>query len=248
MRLGGFEVDHFADKLGRFDRVYVGATQIYPKPAPTVTGVDPASGGESGGQLVTITGTTFYGTPVVTVGGVLATSVTLVSGTVLTAVVPAQSAGSVSLTVTTASGTSNAVQFEYLAITPMGMNKVGQFGHGSATFAKVTGWAADVAGFPNTAMPTDGELEVKTSGRHTVTTRCVARRSGQVYFQVHVNDLPVGEQFGDPVTSGSGVEFTVDDTQAFDLSAGDRVSLRMSRTSGTAAFNWVSTGSYLRIG
>jgi hypothetical protein len=67
-----------------------------------------------GGTTITITGTGFAGTSAVEFGPLPATSFKVASGTKLTAVVPAESAGTVNVTVTTAAGTSPAVLGDHL--------------------------------------------------------------------------------------------------------------------------------------
>jgi len=70
-------------------------------PAPTVTSVtgeNPQT--TAGGKSITINGTDFVATPTVTVGGTLATEVTWVSATQLTATAPAKVAGSYDVVVT----------------------------------------------------------------------------------------------------------------------------------------------------
>ncbi len=66
-------------------------------PAPTLAGISPDHGPESGGTTVTLTGTgfldNFAGTNTVTIGGVAATSVVVTSNTSLTCVTPALAAG-----------------------------------------------------------------------------------------------------------------------------------------------------------
>ena len=88
---------------------------------PTVTGVSPTSGPTAGGTTVTITGTGFTDATQVDFGAVAASSFTVNSaGTQITATSPAESAGTVHVTVTTAGGTSaksSADQFTYLAET-----------------------------------------------------------------------------------------------------------------------------------
>ncbi len=84
-------------------------------PAPTVTSVVPNSGPTTGGNTVTIDGTGFTGATAVHFGATPATSYTVVSDTRITAVVPARSAGTVTVTVTTAGGTSNGVVYTYIA-------------------------------------------------------------------------------------------------------------------------------------
>ena len=63
--------------------------------APTVTSVSPSSGTSAGGTTITITisGTNFVSGATVTVGGVAATSVSVVSATSITATTPAGMSG-----------------------------------------------------------------------------------------------------------------------------------------------------------
>jgi hypothetical protein len=74
----------------------------------SVTGLSPTAGPTAGGTLVTITGTGFVSGATVKFGSTAATGVTFVSSTQLTAVSPAESAGTVDVTVTTPGGTSAA--------------------------------------------------------------------------------------------------------------------------------------------
>ncbi len=88
-----------------------------PAVPPVVTGVVPSSGPTAGGTSVTITGTDFVTGATVHFGTKLATKVTVVSATRITATSPA-GAGTVGVTVTTPGGTSavtGAELFEYLA-------------------------------------------------------------------------------------------------------------------------------------
>ncbi|MCL4442751.1 MAG: IPT/TIG domain-containing protein [Actinobacteria bacterium] len=87
-----------------------------PAPAPTITSISPTSGPTAGGTSVTITGTNFTSSATVDFGSTAATSVTYNSATSLTATSPAESAGTVDVTVTTVgdtSATSSADQFTY---------------------------------------------------------------------------------------------------------------------------------------
>ena len=85
-------------------------------PAPTVSSVSPNSGSTSGGTNVTITGTNFASGATVTFGSASATSVTVVSGTQITATTPAGSAGAVTVTVTVNGQSGNLVNgFTYIA-------------------------------------------------------------------------------------------------------------------------------------
>ncbi|GLX51268.1 hypothetical protein Shyhy01_42180 [Streptomyces hygroscopicus subsp. hygroscopicus] len=86
---------------------------------PVVNSVDPAQGPVSGGTTVVITGTGFTGATAVRFGSVNAASYSVSSGTQITAVTPAGTAGPVPVTVTTPGGTSNAtVTFTYTAVPP----------------------------------------------------------------------------------------------------------------------------------
>jgi hypothetical protein len=81
--------------------------------APTVTRVSPTSGPTSGGQSITITGSGYVTGATVSLGGVAAISVVVVSATSLTAHVPAHAGGTVDVRVTTAGGTSAAVKADH---------------------------------------------------------------------------------------------------------------------------------------
>ena len=85
-------------------------------PYPAMSSVSPATGSTAGGTAITITGTSLTGATSVTVGGVAATSVVVVSSTSVTAVTPAGTAGGKSVAVTTPSGTATATNaFTYFA-------------------------------------------------------------------------------------------------------------------------------------
>jgi hypothetical protein len=85
---------------------------------PTVTSISPSSGPLAGGTSVTITGTNFTGTTGVNFGSNNALGFTVNSATQITATSPANSAGTVDITVTTTLGTntnSSADKFTYVA-------------------------------------------------------------------------------------------------------------------------------------
>ncbi|MDX3240114.1 IPT/TIG domain-containing protein [Streptomyces sp. ME03-5709C] len=75
--------------------------------------ISPSQGSTGGGTLVTITGTNLAGTSAVRFGSKLASDLTQVSPTQVTAVSPSGS-GTVPVTVTTPGGTSNPVSFFYV--------------------------------------------------------------------------------------------------------------------------------------
>jgi hypothetical protein len=78
----------------------------YDKPAPAITAINPASGPEAGGTMITITGTDLLGATAVHFGATAATSFTVTSDTQITVTAPAGADGVVDVTVTTAAGTS----------------------------------------------------------------------------------------------------------------------------------------------
>ena len=85
---------------------------------PTVSGVSTTAGPLGGNNSVTITGTGFLGTTGVMFGTTAAQSFTIVSDTTLTAVAPAESAGTVDVTVATSAGSSSqssADHYTYMA-------------------------------------------------------------------------------------------------------------------------------------
>jgi IPT/TIG domain len=91
-------------------------------PLPSVTSLSPTSGPTAGGTTVTIRGTNFNGATQVLFGTVPATGVSVSSSTKLTAVAPAQGAGSDNVFVSTPGGTSAAVtadQFTYVLTLPV---------------------------------------------------------------------------------------------------------------------------------
>ncbi|MCL4553284.1 MAG: IPT/TIG domain-containing protein, partial [Candidatus Marsarchaeota archaeon] len=84
--------------------------------APTIASVSPTSGTTAGGTSVTITGTNLNGATAVDFGTTAGT-ITADSSTSITATSPAESAGTVDITVTTAGGgstTPGADQFTYV--------------------------------------------------------------------------------------------------------------------------------------
>jgi IPT/TIG domain-containing protein len=82
--------------------------------APTLSGVAPAQGPSSGGNIVTLTGTGLAYTTEVTIGG-SAVAFSVFSDTEVTATVPSGAAGTVNVTVTTPGGTSAPVTYTRVA-------------------------------------------------------------------------------------------------------------------------------------
>lgn len=76
----------------------------YGNPTPTIASLAPTSGTTAGGTDVTITGTNFYPGTTVTFGGTSAVSVNVLNTTTLIARTPARPAGTVAVTVRSATG------------------------------------------------------------------------------------------------------------------------------------------------
>jgi len=116
-------------------------------PAPVISSLVPASGLTTGGTAVTITGTNFTGTRSVSFGSTAAKSFTFNSDTTITAVSPAaNAAGTVTVSVTTASGASTA--------NPAGANQ----------FTYTLPPAPAVSSISPTSGPTTGGTSVTISG------------------------------------------------------------------------------------
>ena len=99
-----------ADK-GKGFRVARTADIIY------ISSVTPNSGATAGGTAITITGANLTGATSVTIGGVAATNVVVLSSTTITAVTPAGTVGAASVAVTTPGGTATATNaFLYIAV------------------------------------------------------------------------------------------------------------------------------------
>jgi hypothetical protein len=81
---------------------------LRPVVAPTVTAVSPAFGPAAGGTSVTISGTGLLGVMSVKFGGTAASTFTINSDSSITATAPAQSAGTVDVTVSTLGGGTSA--------------------------------------------------------------------------------------------------------------------------------------------
>ena len=158
-------------------------------PAPTVTGISPTSGPDSGGTTVTITGTDLSGTTDVEFGSTPATDVSGDGPTQLTATAP-PGTGTVDITVTTPSGTStttNADQYTYIA--PRFVQQTG-----SPTVATgpptVQSSGAGLAGSVNPqGLTTTAHFEYGLDSRYTK-----SGTSGPVYDH-STTDEPVGTDF-----------------------------------------------------
>ena len=101
------------------------SADVYAFGAPSVSKVAPDAGPTAGGNTVTVSGSGFVSGSTVKFGStVAASSVSFVSGTELKAVVPAESAGTVAVTVTTPAGTSATSSADVYAFGAPSVSKV----------------------------------------------------------------------------------------------------------------------------
>jgi outer membrane protein assembly factor BamB len=116
--------DHFASPSAAGGRLFVAsgssvtAYQIAQLALPTVTKLKPNTGPVAGGTTVTITGANFAGATAVKFGSTSAGKFTVESGTSINAVSPAETAGAVDVTVTTAGGTSAISSKDHFKFAP----------------------------------------------------------------------------------------------------------------------------------
>ena len=93
----------------------------YQLPAPRVDAIDPAEGSAAGGTAVTISGANFRTGATVSIGGVAATAINIVSSNMITAVTPPHADGLASITITNSDSQSHtlASAFNYIGLPPV---------------------------------------------------------------------------------------------------------------------------------
>ena len=88
-------------------------TTTGPATGATVASVNPNTGPDSGGTAVTISGTNFGASPIVSFGNSLANKIVLVNSTTITAVTPPHAGGAVGVTVSSATGGTGTLPTAY---------------------------------------------------------------------------------------------------------------------------------------
>jgi hypothetical protein len=148
-------------------------TFTYTAPAPTITGIAPASGPNTGFTQLSIVGTNFISVTGVTVGGTDAANVTANSSTLVTATAPAGVLGNAIIQVSALGGVANiANAYTYQPTTPPELN-TGSFGLGN--FAITPGEP-----YPSTADVTAGwTLNFGSNNRPAELTVLTVRRFPQ---------------------------------------------------------------------
>lgn len=139
-------------------------------PPPVVVLVAPLTGPESGGTVVTITGTGFSGATAVSFGGTAATSFTVDSDIQITATTPAHAAGLVAVSVTTPVDTSTVPGlFTYVAGPPVPVvllvaPPIGPPAGGTSVTITGTGFtgatAVSFGGTPATSYVVDSDMQI----------------------------------------------------------------------------------------
>ena len=107
-------------------------------PAPIISSVTPSFGPAAGGTAITILGSSLSTVTSVTIGGVAATNVVVVSATVVTAVAPAGTGGAKNVVVITPNSSATAI--------------------GAFTYSSGLAWATVLEWIPNPAVVTDANL------------------------------------------------------------------------------------------
>ncbi|MET9024106.1 IPT/TIG domain-containing protein [Nocardia sp. NPDC004168] len=186
---------------------------------PTLTTVVPNTGPAAGGTTVILTGTNLTGATAVTFGATPATSFTVNSATQITAVAPAGT-GTVSVTVTTAGGTSNGVAYTYIAVPALTavVPNVGPVSGGTTVVLTGTGLtgatAVSFGGTPATSFTVNSATQITAvapAGTGTVSVTVTTpggTSNGVAYTYVAVPTLTTVVPNVGPVSGGTTVVLT----------------------------------------
>ncbi|MFE3800415.1 beta strand repeat-containing protein, partial [Nocardia tengchongensis] len=188
---------------------------------PTLTTVVPTAGPVAGGTTVVLTGTALTGATAVSFGGTPATSFTVDSATQITVVAPAEAAGTVLVTVTTAGGTSNGVSYTYIAVPALTAIVPSSGPVAGGTTVVLTGTAltgataVDFGGTPATSFTVDSATQItavtpaESAGTVLVTvTTAGGTVDGVSFTYAAVPTLTTVVPNVGPVTGGSTVTLT----------------------------------------
>ena len=160
---------------------------------PAVTTVSPTSGPSAGGTAVTLTGTDFTTGATVTIGGVAATNVVVVSATSITLTTPAHSAGAVTVVVTNPDGQSGSLANGFTFVAPPAVTTVSPTSGPSAGGTAVTLTGTD---FTTGATVTFGGVaatNVIVVSATSITLTTPAHSAGAVTVVVTNPDGQIGE-------------------------------------------------------
>jgi hypothetical protein len=233
------------------DEAYRGVAFVpIPFVTPVLTSIDTASGPDTGGTAVTITGANFSGGSVVRFGSTNASSVTYVSSTQLIAIAPPETAGQVDITVVTPGGTTATLpadQYTYISTFPTWVTTSGgATWNASSNTLTVTG-AATINANPTTAtapniVVTGGTLSINP----TVTTvkeidlGSLNISSGTVTLATHSTPMVLAIQNSNGLMIGSG---TLDLANGYlDVAGGNLGTITGLINSGRSGGLWTGAG------
>jgi hypothetical protein len=170
----------------------------YLAPPPQVTGISPTSGSTAGGTFVAITGTNFVNGATVRFANVNATSVNFSNSTLITAVTPARSAGSVNVRVQNPDGQADTLGngYTYLVLPPPPAIVSVTPTNGPATggtFVTITG-SNFVIGL-SVKFGGSNATSVNFSNSTLITAVTPAHAAGPVHVAVQTPDLQTGFAF-----------------------------------------------------
>ncbi|MEZ0371764.1 MAG: IPT/TIG domain-containing protein [Candidatus Sericytochromatia bacterium] len=193
-----------------------------PVQAPRISALTPSSGPTAGRTVVTLTGTGLTGTTAVSFGATPATSFTVDSATQITAVAPAQTAGSVDVSVTGPGGTSPvsvADQYSFVAAPTLTLATPPSVPEGGGTSVILTGTAltgATLVSVGSVSVPftVDSDTQITfTAPAGTVTVNITVTTAGGIS-----NPQPIGfirapqvsslSPASGPTTGGTSVTIT----------------------------------------
>lgn len=188
---------------------------------PTLASISPSTGFTTGGTSITLTGTGFQdnsaGTPTITLDGVAATGISVVSDTSITCTTPAGSSGEVDVQVSNANGSATLSNgFEYIEISASlsSLAVSSEFGaladgvdtvdlsvvlrgtNGSLLSGQPI--ALSASGLQNTLTPASGTTDGSGSFSATIATSVAERKTltvlaGSGALQVQLEDRPATE-------------------------------------------------------
>ena len=161
-----------------------GYTYVSPNPAPTISGISPNTGPSLGGTPVTINGTGFLAGATVTFGAKLATNVTVVNSTSITATSPSNNPGVVAIQVTNTDGQSGSLAngFTYIAAPTVSSVSPSSGPVGGGTAVTITG--ANFAAGASVTFGSAAATNVTVVNSTTITATSPAGTAGAVTVTV----------------------------------------------------------------
>ena len=145
--------------------------------APTIASIAPSTGSTAGGTSVTITGTGFSGTPIVTIGGTAATSVVVVDATTITCTTP-PGTGTSKDVVVTISGTPSTGGTGLFSYLPPTIASIAPSSGSTAGGTSVTITGTNFGGTPSVTIGGAAATSVVVVDATTITATTPAGSAG----------------------------------------------------------------------